>query len=170
MTKRILRRVALVGTVVAIGTLDTRGVVAQPGKGVDALGTIVGVWQSDTTNGVSAMSNCAWTPEHGAVLCEQRITMPDGEHRALSLFAFDPATSHYVFYVLQKPGDPANPVALAIDGTTWTYGGKEPSGDGKYYRTINDFAHSRSYTWRQESSVNGRDWIAGAHGSSKRLR
>lgn len=139
-------------------------------RGPEALTAIVGVWQSDTTNGTSAISNCVWTPERGAVLCEQRLTTPDGEHRALDLFTFDPAGSRYALYVISRPGEAASPVALSIDGSTWVYGGKEPNPDGTYYRTVNDFSKPGSYTWRQESSRDGKMWSAGAHGNSKRLR
>ena len=138
-------------------------------QGVEALGAIVGVWQSDTTDGNSALSSCAWTPQRGAVLCEQTITTPGGERHALNLFTFNSTTGSYSFYVLGQPGDPMRPVALAIKGKIWIYGGQAPGPDGRTYRTVNDFSAPGSYTWRQESSSGGEQWTAGAHGQSRRV-
>ena len=138
-------------------------------QGADALGALVGVWQSDTTNGNSALSSCAWTPQRGAVLCEQTITTPGGERHALNLFTFNTGTGSYSFYILGQPGDPMRPVALTIKGKIWIYGGQSPDPDGRTNRTVNDFSAGSSYTWRQESSSNGAQWTGGAHGQSRRV-
>ncbi|MDQ6828914.1 MAG: hypothetical protein M3081_08615 [Gemmatimonadota bacterium] len=138
--------------------------------GVAALVPIIGVWQSDTTDGVSARSNCVWTPEHGAVLCEQRIVTPSGAKSALSLFSFGSRSHKYVFYGLSDPGDPMRPVSLVIRGAIWIYGGDHKNDDGKFYRTVNDFSAHDHYTWRQESSVDGAIWVPGSGGSSRRVQ
>jgi hypothetical protein len=139
-------------------------------QGADALRAIVGVWQSDTTSGNSALSNCAWTPAHGAVLCEQDITTPTGKLHAFNLFTFDPAAGTYVFYVLGHPGDPMRPVPLTIKGAIWIYGGQMAGPDGRKNRTVNDFSGSDSYSWRQESNLNGDVWTMVAGGRSRRVR
>jgi hypothetical protein len=58
----------------------------RPRTGVEALAAIVGTWQSDVVDGRSALSNCVWTPQHAAVLCEQTITSQAGVRHALNLF------------------------------------------------------------------------------------
>ena len=163
--KLLTLALALSASTLAAGPSTT----PPPRQGVDALGALEGTWQSDTINGVSALSRCAWTPARGALLCEQAISSPQGEHRALSLFTFDGATGTYVFYALGKPGDLMRPVPLAINGRIWTYGGVAPAPDGHWYRTINDFTAGTSYAWRQESSTDGATWVAGPHGRSTRL-
>lgn len=142
----------------------------QASQSADALGALVGAWQSDTTDGVSALSSCVWTPEHDAVLCEQKIRSPAGERRAINLFTFDPAQERFVFYVLSRPGDPMNPVPLSIQGQIWIYGGTMVGQDGLFHRTVNDFSKAEVYLWRQEASTNGLDWMVGARGQSRRLR
>lgn len=134
-----------------------------------ALGAIVGRWQSDTTGGTSALSDCAWTPQRGAVICEQTITSPAGVRRALDLYTFDSTAHKFAFYVLGKPGDTMQPIDFAVDGTTWTYGGRVRAPNGNYNRTINDFSAGESYTWRAESSPDGERWTAIAHGRSVRV-
>jgi hypothetical protein len=72
---------------------------------------------------VSALSNCVWTPEHGAVLCEQKIRSQGGESRALYRLTFDPIERRFVFYAVSRPGDPMTPVplTLALDDTAVRY-------------------------------------------------
>ncbi len=139
-------------------------------QGAAALGVLAGTWQSDTVNGVSALSRCGWTPAGGALVCEQTITMPDGERHALNFFMPDSSGRRYVFYVLQRPGDPLRPVPLTINGRIWVYGGLEAGPDGTWHRTVNDFTAGSTYTWRQESSSDGTHWIAGTQGRARRIR
>lgn len=165
-------RYSLVGaiTLIACGCSLVRSIGhLSPPPGVDALADIVGTWQSDTTNGTSALSACAWTPQRAGVLCDQTITSSNGEQHATDLFTFDHATRRYIFYVLGKPGDVMNPVPLAIDGHVWTYGGQQRNANGVYTRTVNDFTQSGVYTWRVESSTDGAHWSAGLHGLSRRI-
>ena len=146
-------------------------VAAQSRPSLSALSDIVGVWQSDTTQGTSAVSQCVWTPQRGAVICEQAISSPQGARHAANFFTFDSATASYAFYVLTRPGATMVPVPLEIHDHVWIYGGKQSSPDGRYYRTVNDFHDSGSYTWRTETSADGKTWKpSGAHGRSKRVK
>ena len=162
-----MRAILSLGMTLGIGLMS---VGAATAPGVDALGDIVGVWQSDTTNGTSALSSCAWTAQHGAVLCEQTITTPGGVRHALSLFTFDPGAGRFVFYTLGQPGDQMRPVALTIDRHIWIYGGQARDANGNWSRTVNDFTAKDSYSWRVESSTDGERWTPGIHGASKRVR
>ena len=143
--------------------------VRQVAPDVELLADIVGVWQSDTTNGTSAVSSCAWTPQHGGVLCEQTITMPSGTRRALNLFTFDPAAGKFFFYGLGQPGDGMRAVPLAIDRHVWIYGGLTRDANGNFGRTVNDFSAKDAYSWRLESSADGAQWTPGMHGRSRRV-
>lgn len=137
---------------------------------VELLAALVGEWQTDTVSGMSARSSCVWTPRHGGLVCEQRIDSPTGASTSLNLFTEAPATGNFVLYVLSRPGDAVSPVPLSIHGRVWIYGGGTPAGDGRYYRTINDFSRTDAYTWRQEMSVDGKEWTPGIHGESRRVR
>jgi len=162
-------RVAAAGLlIVAASAAGAQGSPAP--RGVEALGDVVGVWQSDTTNGASALSSCVWTPQHSGVLCEQTVTTPSAVLHALNLYTFDPATGRYTYYGVTQPGQPVRPVPITIDGHLWFYGGATPDQGGTYRRTVNDFSARDSYTWRQESSSDGTHWTAGAHGGSRRVR
>jgi len=162
-----MRVILSLGVTLGIGLMS---IGASPAPGIDALGDIVGVWQSDTTNGTSALSGCAWTAQHGAVLCEQTITTPGGVRHALSLFTFDAAAEKFVFYTLGQPGDAMRPVPLTIDRHIWIYGGQARDANGNWSRTVNDFTAKDSYAWRLESSTDGERWTPGIHGASKRVR
>jgi hypothetical protein len=168
------RTIVTLGIIAGFGNMSSlvpRPAARHPGQDVEALGAIVGVWQSDTVGGVSALSNCAWTPEHGGVVCEQIITgLAGGARHALNLYTFDATEKRYVYYGLPRAGEPMAPVPLGIDGRVWTYGGRKPEDGGPMNRTINDFSAPGMYTWRQETSQDGKAWTVGRRGQSKRIR
>ncbi len=148
------------------------GVGAQPtapAPGVEPLGAIVGVWQSDATNGVSARSSCAWSPQGLAVTCDQTITTAAGVQHAINFFTLGPKAGSFVFYVLPNPGDTLRPVPLNIDGSTWIYGGEAPGSNGKWFRTLNDFSKRDEYSWRLETSDDGKSWRTTNAGRSQRV-
>ncbi len=139
-------------------------------RSADQLHSIVGEWQSDTTSGISARSSCGWSPQHGGVLCEQRITTPGSSSRALDLFVPDTTNGAFVLYVVSHPGSELAPVPFTIRGHEWVYGGTKADPDGVYYRTVNDFSNIDSYDWRQETSKNGKDWTVGIHGHVRLIK
>lgn len=139
-------------------------------RDVSALGALVGEWQSDTVSGISAGASCAWTEHRSALVCEQRISSAAGTSNALNIFTADSIPGRFTLYALSQPGRVVSPVPLIIRGTEWFYGGTVPDRDGRYYRTVNDFSQADVYTWRQETSPDGKQWIAGTHGQSRRVR
>jgi hypothetical protein len=157
---------------VVVGVATAHALAAQrptPAPGAEPLGAIVGVWQSDATNGVSARSSCDWSPQGSAVICDQTITTMAGVQHALNFFARNPKTSAFVFYVVPNPGDTLRPVPLTIAGPIWTYGGKAAGPNGQWFRTINDFTKRDEYSWRLETSDDGKSWRTTNGGRSERV-
>lgn len=149
--------------------------IAQPSQHPHAerssLNDVVGVWRSDTVGGAWARSVCAPSPLGAAVICEQDIHTPGGARHAVNMFLVDSVARRYVYYGVTQPGEVIRAVPLAIADHVWAYGGGERDDDGLYHRTINDFSSPGSYLWRQESSRDGVNWVAGqAHGRSVRER
>jgi len=140
-----------------------------PAPGAEPLGAIVGVWQSDATQGVSAKSSCDWTPQGNGVICDQTITTVAGVQHAMNFFTRNPKTGLFVFYVVPSPGDTLAPVPLTINGAIWTYGGVSPGPSGRWFRTINDFSKRDEYSWRLEMSDDGKSWRTANGGRSQRV-
>jgi hypothetical protein len=139
------------------------------GTDVEALGAIVGTWQSDVVDGRSALSTCVWTPQHSAVLCEQTITSSSGQRHALNLYTFEPAGPKYFLYVVPQPGNPSAPVPIEIQGPRWTYGGTAAAPGERRARTINDFSDRDSYSWWTETSTDGEHWTRVTGGRATRV-
>ena len=160
--------IALIGLPIALA--GARAQSAAPGRRESQpLSAIVGVWQSNAVNGVSARSNCAWSPDGAAVICEQAVTTPQGVQHALNFFMPDPRSGGFAFYVLNNPGDTIRPVPLTIDGAVWTYGGQHADPNGQTWRTINDFSKPGEYTWKAQVSADGKIWKTNAEGRSERV-
>lgn len=140
-----------------------------PAGAADPLQDIVGVWQSDTTDGIAARSSCDWTPRHLAVICDQRITFAQSPAKEVTnVFARD--DSGFVFYGIPHPGATLSPVPLSIARHVWIYGGSTHDAHGAFNRTVNDFTARDTYTWRAETSADGEHWTVVAHGRSTRVR
>ncbi len=148
-----------------MGIAPSRAIAQDP----TALNDIVGIWQSDTTGGVSARSTCAFSQQNGAVICEQQITSPKGVRHALNFFLADTSAHRFVYYGLNQPGSGIAPTPLAIANHVWIYGGRQRQSDGLYYRTVNDFSATDSYVWIQESSPDTIRWTALRHGRAVRV-
>lgn len=153
---------------VALGSASSLN-AQKPLPGTEPLGAIVGVWQSDATQGVSAKSSCDWTPQGNGVICDQTITTVAGVQHAMNFFTRNPRTGSFVFYVVPNPGDTLAPVPLTISGAMWTYGGLSAGPNGRWFRTINDFSKRDEYSWRLETSDDGKTWRAANGGRSQRV-
>ena len=155
----------------AIAFASTHALVAQtsrPAPGAEPLGAIVGEWQSDVTQGVSARSSCDWSPQGTAVICDQTITTMAGVQHVLDFYA-RAKNGSFVLYVVPNPGDTLRPLPLAINGAIWTYGGTFAAPSGQWFRTINDFSKRDEYSWRLETSDDGKSWRTANGGRSQRV-
>jgi len=160
------RRVAVVIALAAAPALAAQRPTPEPGA--EPLGAIVGVWQSDATNGISAKSSCDWSPQGSGVICDQTITTMAGVQHVMNFIMRNPKTGSFVLYVVPNPGDTLMPVPVAINGAIWTYGGAA-SPNGRWFRTINDFSKRDEYSWRLETSDDGKSWRATNGGRSQRV-
>jgi hypothetical protein len=163
-------RLAVAGVAIALAAASVLGAQKPtPAHGAEPLGAIVGVWQSDATQGVSAKSSCDWTPQGNGVICDQTITTVAGVQHAMNFFTRNQKTGSFVFYVVPNPGDTLAPVPLIINGAIWTYGGLSAGPGGRWFRTINDFSKRDEYNWRLETSDDGKSWRTTNGGRSQRI-
>jgi hypothetical protein len=170
--RRSVGPLAAVVSVAFVALGSARSLAAQkptPAPGAEPLGAIVGVWQSDATQGVSARSSCDWTPQGNGVICDQTITTVAGVQHAMNFFTRNPKTGAFVFYVVPNPGDTLAPVPLTVSGAVWTYGGLSPDPNGRWFRTVNDFSKRDEYSWRLEVSDDGKTWRTANGGRSQRV-
>jgi hypothetical protein len=122
------------------------------------------VWQSDATQGVSAKSSCIGRARQ--VICVRRSTVAGVQRDELLHEIRKPVVR---FYVVPNPGDTLTPLPLTISGATWTYGGVSPGPSGRWFRTINDFSKRDEYSWRLETSDDGKSWRTANGGRSQRV-
>lgn len=155
---------------------------AKPG--VDALGRWVGgkwpgegkMLDTDYSKAatVSFVSNCAWSPEHVFVICDQTITANGKPDRALSIYGFDPEKSAYHMFGMSPAGERPRVTELVIspDQSRWEYLGKtEISGKPVEFRTVNIFRDNDHVEWWSEYSTDqGQHWIRMGGGKESRQR
>ena len=139
----------------------------RPVPASQSLAAIVGGWQSDTVAGTAARSDCSWSPQGTAVICEQTITSNQGERHVVNVYTTEAGSGRHYYYGIPQPGESALPTALEIKDRVWIYGGKVAAQNGQFVRTVNDFSKAGGYVWRTETSVDGINWNPVRGGSVK---
>jgi hypothetical protein len=123
---------------------------------------------------VTGVSNCAWSPDHVFVVCDQSIMEESKPSRDLSVYVFDPETATFHFYGLSPTGDRPRTTDLTIspDGNHWEYSSKtEIKGKPVQFRTINEFRNSDQVDrWSEYSTDGGANWVKMGGGSEKRQK
>lgn len=123
---------------------------------------------------VTGVSNCAWSPDHVFVVCDQAITADGTPSRDLSVYAFDPESSTYHFYGLSPSGERprTGDVTISADGARWEYQSTtDIKGKPVTFRTINEFRNADQVEWWSEYSIDGgAHWVRMGGGSEKRQR
>lgn len=123
---------------------------------------------------VAGISNCAWSPDHIFVVCDQDNTIDGKPSRDLSVYAFDPEKSSYQMFGM-SPGDKhprTTELTISPDHERWEYLGKaEISGKQVEFRTVNVFRDNDHVDWWSEySSDGGAHWAKMGEGKESRQK
>jgi hypothetical protein len=123
---------------------------------------------------VTGVSNCAWSPDHVFVVCDQSIIADGKPSRDLSIYAFDPDNATFHFYGLSPSGERprTGEVTITADGAHWEYlSNTEVKGKPVQFRTINEFRTADRIDWWSEYSTDGgAHWAKMGGGSEKRVQ
>ena len=114
------------------------------------LGAFLGMWEGKGASKDSAYSkagpnsaqtNCNWSPNHGFLVCDQIVHLPDGvTQNDLSIYTYNETDHSYAFYGLSRNNSRVRTPKLTIEDKRWTYSGEfEDNGKKIRFRTINDF-------------------------------
>jgi hypothetical protein len=123
-------------------------------------------------NQASAVTRCAWSPDHVFVICDQDIVFGGTPMRDLSIYTFAPKTSKYYFYGISLGEEKARNTALDIsdNGERWVYSSSdEIKGKTVQFRTTNQFHGNDAVEWRSEFSTDdGKSWTKMGEGKETR--
>jgi hypothetical protein len=123
---------------------------------------------------VSGVTNCAWSPNHTFVVCDQAITADGKPDRALSIYAFDPDKAAYHMFGMSPSGERPRVTELNItpDHNRWEYLGKaEIKGKPVEFRTVNVFRDDNHVDWWSEYSIDdGAHWVRTGEGKESRQK
>jgi hypothetical protein len=158
--------------------------VDTPKPGADVLGRWVGgKWvgegklvDSDYSKAmaVGGVTNCAWSPDHIFVICDQNNTIDGKGSRDLSVYSFDPEKAAYeMFGVTLGGGKPrVTELTISADHNRWEYlGNAEISGIAVQFRTVNDFRDNDHVDWWSEySNDKGVHWVRMGEGKESRQK
>ncbi len=156
--------------------------VAGSNRGAEVLGLWVGgKWVSSgqffdsaysKANKASAVTNCAWSPDHIFVICDQDINFGGTPMRDLSIYAFDAKSGRFYFYgVSLGQKDPRSTgLEISENGDRWTYLSTENIKDKPVqFRTTNQFHdHDHVEWWSEFSTDGGKTWTKTGEGKESR--
>lgn len=168
-----------IGSAILSLTIAGAGLAPLPASAapIDELNRFAGTWQSQGTfvdspyqkaGSATATTNCAWSLDHGFMICQQSVTMNGAPDSDLGIYTYDATANVYHFYnVHQSRTTTSN---IIVDGNTITYPFSFTAG-GKsvVIRTLNIWQNADSYLWRTEYSTdNGATWSLMGSGKSDR--
>jgi hypothetical protein len=123
---------------------------------------------------VGGVTNCAWSPDHIFVICDQNNTIDGKPERDLSVYAFDPEKGTYRMFGMSPGGGRPRVTELSIssDHNRWEYLGKaEISGKQVEFRTVNVFRDNDHVDWWSEYSTDdGAHWVRMGEGKESRQK
>jgi len=123
-------------------------------------------------NASSAVTKCAWSPDHVFVICDQDINFGDTPMRDLSIYTFDPKSKQFYFYGVSRGKKEPRSTALDIseNGERWTYSGiDDVKGKSVQFRTTNQFRDNDHVEWWSEYSTDGgKTWTKTGEGQESR--
>lgn len=157
---------------------------ADPTPGADVLNRWVGgKWvgsgqfvESDFSkaNKTSAVTTCAWSPDHIFVICDQDINFGGTPMRHLSIYAFAPQTNKFHFYAVSLgQEEPRNgDLDISDNGDRWVYSStNDIKGKSVQFRTVDQFHSKDAVEWRSEFSADGgKTWTKTGEGKETRQR
>ena len=118
---------------------------------------------------LSSDLTCNWSANHGFLLCDQIIHLPDGTQNDFSVYTYSEKDHAYQFFGITRGNKEPRTTKLTIEGNLWTYSSSDTSG-GKnvQYRTTNRFTTASKVEWRSEYSEDGTHWTTTAEGTDAR--
>lgn len=136
--------------------------VADSQTATQKLGAFLGQWETEAVfMGSKATSKleCRWSPRGNFLICEQLVTLTQGQQMQLTVYSWNAKEGAYTFSTFSNPGEAPSSGQVAIDGNRWTYSFSfEQDGKKMLLRTINEFTAPGVETFRTERSDDG-----GAH-------
>ncbi len=125
-------------------------------------------------NTSSAVTRCAWSPDHIFVICDQDIDFGGVSLRDLSIYNFAPKTNKFYFYGISLGEEKPRSTALDIsdDGEHWVYSSSdEIKGKTVEFRTTNQFHGPDMVEWWTEYSTDGgKTWTKTGEGKETRQK
>ncbi len=118
---------------------------------------------------VTSTTDCSWTPQRAALICETKLHDGQGDHVQLSVDAPDSEGSGFTYYTI-NPGHKPFYGDLQINGRTWIYG-PSPDAKGHYpeFRTTNEF-NGDTEAFKTEFTEDGIHWTSVLEGSLHRTK
>lgn len=121
---------------------------------------------------VTFVTNCAWSPNHVVVICDQVVNAKNKPDREIAIYSYDPEGKQFHFYEFSpdqpKPRTPD--LVIRSDGRHWEYLNTATiKGKDVKFRTTNNFVSKDEVEWWTDYSVDGGEkWIKMGGGKETR--
>ncbi len=154
---------------------------ATPPSPLGALGAYLGQWSGDgkildtpysKAASVGGITDCNWSPNHGYLVCDQKVQTPAGPSNDLSIYTYDEKEHTYQFFGLSRNNGNVRRPKLTIAGNRWIYSSAFDDNSGKHVqvRTTNEFTSATTLNFKTEYSLDGAHWLLMVSGSSHRVK
>jgi hypothetical protein len=149
----------------------------KPGPEVKKLGYFVGAWKSEgeikqnpfmPAGKMTGTSKCEWFPGAFHVVCHDEGKGPTGPVHGLGILAYNTEDKAYTYSGIDSSGF-STMAKGSVDGNTWTYTSEEKMGGKTYLGRYSMVTSPDSYTFKYESSDDGKNWMAIMEGTTTKV-
>ncbi|HET6275950.1 MAG TPA: hypothetical protein VFE16_08500 [Candidatus Cybelea sp.] len=172
-TNRIVACIALATTVAGAAFVPGAASAAP----IDQLNRLVGTWQSTGTfvdtpyqkaGTATATTTCAWSNDHGFMICQQSVMMNGTPDSDLGIYTYDPTANVYRFDNVHASRTTSSTILVDDKSITYPFSFTD-NGKSVVIRTLNVWQSASAYTWRTEFSTdNGATWTLMGSGKSEK--
>lgn len=151
----------------------------KPGSEVQKLDWFVGDWKSEGEmkegpwgpgGKFTGEDKCEWFAGKWQIVCKMKGKGPMGEMQGLGISGYDTEGKAYTWYGIDSMGM-ADSARGNVSGQTWTYQSKSSMmGKTIHGRYTMNVTGPDSYTWKYETSEDGKTWSVGGEGKSSRVK
>lgn len=139
----------------------------KAGPEVKKLGYFVGTWKSEgemkqnpfgmPTGKYTSTDKCEWFTGGFHVVCHSTGKGPMGAMHGLGILAYNREEKVYTYYGIDNTGF-AEASKGKVDGNNWVYTADEKMGGKTYHGRYSMATSPDSYTYKYETSEDGRNW------------
>lgn len=180
MAKRVFAVIVVLTLALALLALAQAPAAPKPTPEHKRLGYFVGTWTFEgeakafsywPAGKFTGTEHAEWFPGRFYVVTHSDAKGPGGPWKSMSIMGYNPEEKVYTYYAIESGTGIADVAKATVQGDTWIWNGDAKVGGRlmKLRYTLKEVSPT-SYTWKFESSPDGKTWAAVEEGKAAKTK